>query len=72
MFQQNPMQTVLNKIQGNGMTVPGATLSQMMEVMKQVNQFGGDPQKAFYELAKQRGVDPQAVINMAKNLGFKI
>lgn len=49
----------------------------MAQIMNLVNQSGGNPQKAFYELAKQRGVDPQAVINMAKNLfpwfyGFKI
>lgn len=73
---QNPMMEPLSKQlpnqQNSSQTIPGASPNQMTQIMNLVNQSGGDPQKAFYELAKQRGVNPQAVINMAKNLGFKI
>ena len=78
---QNPMMELLSKQlpnqQNSSQTIPGASPNQMAQIMNLVNQSGGNPQKAFYELAKLRGVDPQAVINMAKNLfpwfyGFKI
>ena len=39
---------------------------QMQNVMKIVNQYGGDPMKAFYEEAKARGVDPEEIIGMLK------
>ena len=39
---------------------------QLKQVMDVVNQYGGDPQKAFYDLAKQKGIDPQEIIDMLK------
>lgn len=39
---------------------------QFQSVMQFVNQNGGDPKAAFYALAKQKGVDPNEVINMLK------
>lgn len=52
---------------------PQAMLSSMMQnnpqvkqVMDFVNQNGGDPKKAFYDLAKQNGIDPQEILNMLK------
>lgn len=78
----NPMMQMLNGMMNSnapsgsgaqgGPQIPGASPNQMAQIMQLVNQSGGDPQKAFYELAKQRGVDPQAVMNFAKNMGFKI
>lgn len=38
----------------------------LQSVMEFVNQNGGDPRAAFYALAKQKGVDPNEVINMLK------
>lgn len=52
---------------------PQAMLSQMMQqnpqmkqVMDAVNQYGGDPKKAFYGLCEQKGVDPNEILNMLK------
>ena len=41
---------------------------QYQNVMRIVQQYGGDPQKAFYELAKQKGVNPDDILNMLKGL----
>jgi hypothetical protein len=52
---------------------PHAAISQLMEnnpqmkqVMELVNASGGDPMKAFYAAAEERGVDPQEILNMLK------
>lgn len=49
---------------------PQAALSQLMQTNPQLQQamniiklYGGDPQSAFYTMAKQAGVDPQEVLN---------
>lgn len=49
---------------------PQAALSQLMQTNPQLQQamniiklYGGDPQSAFYAMAKQAGVDPQEVLN---------
>lgn len=42
--------------------------------MKQLNDYintVGDPQKAFYQMAKEQGVDPQQILDFAKEMGFK-
>lgn len=39
---------------------------QMQQVMDMINSAGGDPRRAFYELAQQRGVDPQEILDMMK------
>ena len=52
-------------------------LNQMMQNnpnMKQLNDYinkVGDPQKAFYQMAKEQGVDPQQILEFAKEMGFK-
>lgn len=38
----------------------------MKQVMDIIKQAGGDPKKAFYYLAEQKGVDPDEIINMLK------
>ena len=52
---------------------PQAMLNQMVmnnpklkEVMDLVNQYGGDPEKAFYSLSEQKGINPQDVLDMLK------
>lgn len=35
---------------------------QMRQVMDVVQKSGGDPQQAFYALARQKGVDPEQVL----------
>lgn len=39
---------------------------QLQQAMSIVQQAGGDPQKAFYALCQQRGVDPQQILNALK------
>ena len=39
---------------------------QMQQVMDVINSAGGDPRRAFYELAQQKGVDPQEILDMMK------
>ena len=34
--------------------------------MNLINQYGGNPQKAFYEEAKRRGIDPNQILGMLK------
>ena len=37
---------------------------QIKQVMNFVQQSGGDPKTAFYNLAKQQGVDPNQILQM--------
>lgn len=37
---------------------------QMGQVMNLVQRYGGDPQKAFYALAQQKGVNPDEILSM--------
>ena len=39
---------------------------QMKQVMDMVNQSGGNPKEAFYSLAKQKGVNPDDILNMLR------
>ena len=39
---------------------------QMKQVMDIVNQYGGDPMRAFTETARQNGMDPNEIINMLR------
>jgi hypothetical protein len=39
---------------------------QLKQVMKAINQHGGDPKKAFYDIAKKRGIDPDEILNQLK------
>ena len=41
-----------------------ATSPQASTVMNLVNQHGGDARSAFYDLAKQKGVDPEQFLSM--------
>ena len=40
----------------------------MQQVMQYVQQNGGDPRSAFYALAKQKGVDPNAIIQQVRSM----
>ena len=43
-----------------------ATNPQIQQVMQYVQQNGGDAKQAFYNLAQQRGVDPNSILNQLK------
>lgn len=43
------------------------TNPQVATIMNLVNtKYGGDPKAAFYDLAKQKGVDPNQILSMLK------
>lgn len=54
---QNP-QAMLNQIIQNN--------PQMKQVIDLVNQSGGDPKTAFYQMAKAKGVDPEQILAMLR------
>lgn len=39
---------------------------QIKQVMDYVNANGGDPEKAFYKLAQERGVNPDDILSLLK------
>ena len=52
---------------------PQAMLNQMAQnnphvkqIMDIVSQNGGDPKKAFYQMAEQKGINPDEILNMLK------
>lgn len=36
------------------------------EIMSILNKHGGDAKAAFYDMAQQKGVDPNVILNMLK------
>ena len=37
---------------------------QLRNVMNYINQHGGDPQQAFYDMAKEKGINPDEILKM--------
>lgn len=65
------VKNLMNMVRGSAN--PQAMLNQLMQtnpqlkgVMDMVQKSGGNPKTAFYELAKQKGVDPNQILNMLK------
>ena len=54
---QNP-QVMLNQIMTSN--------PQFKQVSDVISQCGGDPKKAFYQMAEQMGADPQEILNLLK------
>ena len=54
---QNPSAMMNSMVQNN---------PQLKQAMDLIRQSGGDPQKAFYALAQQKGVNPQDILDMLK------
>ena len=66
-----PIRNMMNTLRNTGN--PSAMMQQMaqqnpqiQQVMKYVNEHGGDPQKAFNELAQQLGIDGNEILKMLK------
>ena len=53
MVKGGPQGMVQNMLQNN---------PQYKQIMELVRQNGNDPRKAFYSLAKQKGIDPDEII----------
>ena len=75
LVRNNPMMQKVKQMMGmvNASQNPQMMMNQMLtsnpqfkQVMEIINQSGGDPQKAFYALAEQKGVDPNEILNMLK------
>lgn len=73
--RSNPMMGQIKQMMGMLRTAqnPTAMLNQMVmsnpqlkQVMDIVQQHGGDSMKAFYAVAKEKGVDPNEILNMMK------
>jgi hypothetical protein len=47
----------------NAMVMSNPQLKQVMDI---VNQYGGDPMRAFTETARQNGMDPEEIMGMLK------
>lgn len=66
------LSNIMNMIKG--IKNPNEMLSNMAKSNPQVNMLlntvknGGNPKDMFYEIAKQKGVNPDEIIEMAKNL----
>ena len=64
--QNNNLKAMMNMVKGN----PQGVLNQLMQNNPQVRQVmalaNGDPKTAFYSLAKQKGIDPNTILNMLK------
>ena len=52
---------------------PNAMMQQMLmtnpnykQVMEYVNKNGGDPRKAFFQMAQEKGVNPDSILSMLK------
>ena len=71
--QINPVAQLAKTLQSAG--DPQAMINQMAQMnpqIRQVQQFiaqsGGDPKTAFYNLARQQGVDPEQILNQVRSL----
>lgn len=56
-FAQNPKMAFEQMVQSN---------PQVQNVMNLVRQNGGDPKTAFYNLARQKGVNPDDILSMLR------
>ena len=63
------IKSLMNMVRSAGN--PQAMMSQLMQtnpqirnVMQYVNQNGGDPKRAFYRMAQEKGVDPDEILKM--------
>lgn len=67
----NPMMGQIKQMMqmAKAMQSPQAAIQQipqLKQAMDFVQQTGGDPQKAFYALAKQKGVDPESILSQLR------
>ena len=78
MFQSNPILQGIGRLFGltKSLNNPMSALqqlagndNQMGQVNSAIQQYGGgNPETAFYALARQRGADPQSVLSQAQEI----
>lgn len=77
MLSQSPQQQQPNQFgrlfkMANNMMNPMSALTRMFsqsqigQVQSLIQKYNGDAQQAFYDLAKQKGVNPNDILNMLK------
>ena len=63
----NPILTSINR---NMVTAPVQTIlnknPQYQQILNLLRENGGDPQRAFYALANQMGINPNDILSMLK------
>ena len=66
----NPMLSQLNKSRMapmiNMLKNPLNHLPQYKQVMNYINANGGDPEAAFYKMAREMGIDPEDVLSQLR------
>ena len=69
--ETNALSGVINTVKNA--TNPQAMINQMIQtdprfkqVQDTINQYGGDPKIAFYEICRQRGVDPETILQQLR------
>lgn len=64
----NKLKNMLNMIKsgGNPQAMVESMAANNPQIQQAIQQAGGDPKKAFYNMAQQMGVDPQEVLKMMK------
>lgn len=64
----NKLKNMLNMIKsgGNPQAMVESMVANNPQIQQAIQQAGGDPKKAFYNMAQQMGVDPQEVLKMMK------
>ena len=76
--QSSPLAANLQQVKNMMATVRSASNPQAMlnmlaqnnpnlrQAMEYVNQYGGSPERAFYALCEQRGINPQQILDALK------
>ena len=54
------------KSAGNPQAMVQSMIARNPQLQQILQQYGNDPQKAFYAYAQQHGIDPNEIINMMK------
>ena len=67
-LSQNNITNAFRKLKsmGNPNTVAQMMLQKNPQLKQLIDNAGGDPKRAFYNLAQQQGVNPNDVLNMMK------
>lgn len=64
--QNSNLRDMIRMFKGNPQGITNMLLQKNPQVQQMINQSGGDPKKAFYTLAQQKGINPDDVLNMLK------
>ena len=68
LMKNSPLNQTINAVKTakNPNAMVQQLLNQNPRVQQIIQQYGGDPQKAFYGMAQQMGVDPEQILSQLK------